>query len=252
MGKDGKDHGAYADRVREDTLKYAQELLGENEKLRAFARTLEADQQRLQAEVAALRDELTGQRRDQERLKGDLAVIEKENRHFSEGYVEVERRNSNLAQLYGASYRLHGTLDRRDVLTVIREIIANLVGSEQIAIFAVTPDGTALTLEDAVGVEVPFPDIPLGAGCIGRCAREGEICVPGRDDRLPHEADLSACIPLMLDGEATGAIAIFRLLPQKPGIEDLDREIFELLATHAATALYCATLHARVAAGFGG
>jgi hypothetical protein len=53
---------------------------------------------------------------------------------------------------------------------------------------------------------------------------------------------------LTLDGRVTGAIAIFKLLPQKAGIEDLDREIFELLATHAATALYCTGLHAKLAA----
>jgi hypothetical protein len=43
----------------------------------------------------------------------------------------------------------------------------------------------------------------------------------------------------------SGAIALFRLLPQKSGIEAVDRELFELLATHAATALHCARLHAR-------
>ena len=46
----------------------------------------------------------------------------------------------------------------------------------------------------------------------------------------------------------TGAIAIFRLLPQKTGFEEVDRELFELLATHAATALYCTALHARLGA----
>jgi hypothetical protein len=52
---------------------------------------------------------------------------------------------------------------------------------------------------------------------------------------------------LSLDGRVTGAIAIFRLLPQKAGIEDVDRELFGLLATHAAVALYCSALHAKVA-----
>ena len=42
-------------------------------------------------------------------------------------------------------------------------------------------------------------------------------------------------------------IAIFGLLPQKGGIEDLDRELFDLLATQAAFALYCTGLHAKVA-----
>ena len=45
-----------------------------------------------------------------------------------------------------------------------------------------------------------------------------------------------------------GAIAIFRLLPQKAAVEDLDRELFDLLATQAGMALHCAALHARLAA----
>jgi hypothetical protein len=35
-----------------------------------------------------------------------------------------------------------------------------------------------------------------------------------------------------------------RLLEQKRSIEPVDYELFDLLATHAATALYCANLHA--------
>jgi len=45
----------------------------------------------------------------------------------------------------------------------------------------------------------------------------------------------------------TGAIVIFRLLTQKPGLEEVDHEIFDLLASQAATALYCTRLHARLA-----
>jgi hypothetical protein len=49
----------------------------------------------------------------------------------------------------------------------------------------------------------------------------------------------------------TGAIALFRLLPQKAGFQAVDRELFDLLATHAATALYCSGLHARLTATVG-
>jgi len=42
-------------------------------------------------------------------------------------------------------------------------------------------------------------------------------------------------------------IALFTLLAHKPGLADVDRELFELLGTQAATALYCADLHAEAA-----
>jgi GAF domain-containing protein len=38
-------------------------------------------------------------------------------------------------------------------------------------------------------------------------------------------------------------IAIFRLLVQKPKLEPADRELLDLLATQAGTALYCTRLH---------
>jgi hypothetical protein len=39
---------------------------------------------------------------------------------------------------------------------------------------------------------------------------------------------------------------VFRLLGHKPQLESVDLELFDLLATHAATALYCSDLHARL------
>ena len=83
-----------------------------------------------------------------------------------------------------------------------------------------------------------------------RCARTAEIYLTGRDDNAGlrlEEKDLSACIPLHFDGRLLGVVAIFRLLPQKTGLVALDHELFDLLATHAARALYCTELQSRVA-----
>jgi GAF domain-containing protein len=48
----------------------------------------------------------------------------------------------------------------------------------------------------------------------------------------------------MLDGRVIGAIALFRLLSHKSELADIDREIFDLLATQAGSALYCSRLRA--------
>jgi len=119
------------------------------------------------------------------------------------------------------------------------------------AIFEVAgPDGQ-LVLITSTGIDAaPFRQIPAGHGIIGRAASLGETWVAADDPtaaRRPEESELSACIPLSLNGKVTGAIALFRLFPQKTnGIEAIDRELFELLATHAAVALYCSGLHARL------
>ena len=46
----------------------------------------------------------------------------------------------------------------------------------------------------------------------------------------------------MLGKQAGGAIAVFRLLPQKAGLQPLDRDLLELLRAQAGLALYCTRL----------
>jgi GAF domain-containing protein len=253
MKKDGGEHGAYVRRVREDTQRYAHDLLAENEKLQVSIATLESEKLRLQEQVLRAQQDLAHYQKEQVRLRGELQHIEDESRQFLVRYAEVEQENSNLANLYVASYRLHGTVERREVLAVIQEIIANLVGSEEMAVFEMNPEGSALSLVGSFGIEPERHGMVLvGAGLVGRAVLTGETYIADKDHPeggLPQEAELTACIPLKLDGRVTGAIALFRLLPQKDGFEAVDTELFDLLATHAATALYCSGLHTRLQAG---
>lgn len=259
MAQGDREHGAYVHKVREDTQRYIQTLLDENARLRRVTVTVESDKERLQEEklrlteqVLKLREELESFRENQARLQKELAEIEAENQQFSNQYVEVEQRNNDLANLYVASYRLHGTLDREQILTAIQEIIINLIGCEEIAIFETEPDGSALKLVSAFGIDDDsLSSIPRGQGILGRVARSGRMWVAGEDDggdRAANERTLTAVLPLQLDGKVTGLIAVFRLLPQKgERLEDLDRELFDLLATQAATSLYCITLRDKLA-----
>ena len=74
----------FIEKITNDNREYVQSLLDENH--------------RLNTQLASLKDRLT--------------AIEEESRDFSARYVEVEQQNTNLANLYVASYQLHGTLDR--------------------------------------------------------------------------------------------------------------------------------------------
>jgi hypothetical protein len=196
----------------------------------AYARRLGADNHRwaldLLAENVRLRD----------RLMALQAEMEQQSRKYSEEYVEVEKRNNTLLNLYVATYRLHGTIDRAEVVESIRDIVANLVGCEEQALFEME-DGR-LRLVDFVGIDPDkWREVSLGQGPVGQAAQSGDIYVaeqPATDDVSP-----TACVPLKLNGEVTGAIALFRMLPQKPVLEESDTELFDLLVTHAATALYC-------------
>ena len=177
-------------------------------------------------------------------LRERVQTIEEESRSFSARYVEVEQQNTNLANLYVASYQLLGTLDRDRILEAIKEIVINLIGSEELAIFELT--NGRLELAGSFGLDqAEWASVALGHGIVGLCGETGvrfltgEVLQPsGREEKL------TACIPLKLDDQVVGAIAIFSLLPQKPGLEPVDLELFDLLASHAASALYCTRLAA--------
>ncbi|HYR27767.1 MAG TPA: diguanylate phosphodiesterase, partial [Thermoanaerobaculia bacterium] len=149
-------------------------------------------------------------------------------------------QSGNLANLYVASYQLHNSVDRDAVLTAIQEIVINLIGSEQLAIYERRGDGPF-----RIAASFGFDGEALAATVGGEFAVEklGE----GHVFRDPaHMQPLTACVPLRIDGRDMGAILIFRLLDHKPELQPVDHELFDLLAVHASTALYCASLHAEL------
>lgn len=216
--KDSRKSGDYALRIHGDNQKFVQELLAENERLRA--------------EVSSLRL--------------DKASTQADNRRFSSRYVDLEQRTNNLLNLYVASYRLHGALNRKELLEIVQEIVINLIGSEEMAVFSVNGKDGSLHLEYVFGMEEDrCRRIAQGNGIVARSVRSGARVIDPKGDKvgLPEEKNITASIPLMVEGKVVGLIAIFTLLAQKPGIEELDHELFDLLANQAAVAFYCAGLH---------
>lgn len=243
---DNKGHSeAYVRKVTAANREYVRELLQDNEKLRGSVVRLERQCEDLARRAEALRSELDRHLVDEGRLQQNITAVEQENREHTQRYLEVEQQNSNLANLYVASYRLHSTLDRQEVIATIQEILANLVGSEEIGLFESDSAGRGLDLIASVGIdEQQYKRIVFGAGRLGQLAARGRIYVANPSEPDRDEERLSACVPLIVDGRVTGCIAIFGLLPQKGPLNELDRELFELLATHSATALYCTRLYA--------
>ncbi|HYM60414.1 MAG TPA: GAF domain-containing protein [Thermoanaerobaculia bacterium] len=235
-------HEKYVHRVQEETKRYTHDLLAENQRLQLIA-------ERLEKECRLLEEEVARRRAERLQLLEQLRTFEDQSRTFAEQYTEVEQQNANLANLYVASYRLHSTLDKSEVLAAIQEIIINLIGSEEIAIFERAEGSDMLSLVASVGVdEAEYSAVRLGRGVIGSAAATGEIYIRTNGAAAVQEnTGLTACIPLVLQGRVLGVVAVFRLLQQKSGVEAIDRELFDLLGTHAAVALYCTTLHAQIA-----
>ena len=223
---------SFISNAREEQQQYVNGLLRENEKLRAIAAMLETDVERAEERQRAATAEL-------ERLRARFDEIADENQRFTERYQYIEEQSSNLANLYVASYQLHTGVDRATVLTTIQEIVINLIGSEQLAIYQ--RDGEEFRLAASFGLEEAQVMATVGGEFAVERLGEGHI-FHEPSDRQP----LTACVPLRIDEQVIGAILVFRLLEHKQSLETVDHELFELLAVHAATALHCATLHAQL------
>jgi len=225
----------FVEKAASDMREYVQSLLDENQRLNKLAAELQLALSQRQTIEAMLKDR--------------VAAIEEESRRFSERYLEVEQQNANLANLYVASYQLNGTLDRERVIQAVKEIIINLIGCEELAIWEMDEELGALVLAGSFGIDRGrWASVGIGSGLVGKAAESGERFIASHAGGDRAGAELTACIPLKLDERVVGVIGIFSLLQQKQGLEPVDFELFDLLASHAATSLFC-TRPAGVAVG---
>jgi GAF domain-containing protein len=196
------------------------------------------ENQSLRAEVAALRAE-------NEQLKASLARQREDESWRAQRQGLVEAEFAHLVRLRVASQRLHESLNPRELLDILQDLLVNLVGSEMLGIFEVDPTGPALVLQVSLGIDTErFRRLPLGEDDpIGRAARTG---APWLGDLMEEGSAQNptegprACVPLRLGSHVLGMMVLFGLLPHKPRLESEDRELLELLATEGARALYCA------------
>jgi GAF domain-containing protein len=230
---------------------FTQELLRENERLRytivqlqeAVPRDIHAGGSGEEATVLLRRIEQLEQEKAE--IMERIRQVEAENQDFAARYVEIEAENNNLANLYIASYQLHSTLDFREVLQIIIEIIINLIGAEEFAVMILDEKICELRAVASEGVTCEeLPVVRLGDGIIGEQARTGDNYFV-KDVAAYHRDFLNpmVCIPLKIKERVIGVIVIYTLLVQKKEFAPVDYELFTLLAGHAATAIFSAKLY---------
>lgn len=224
---------------------FTEELMSENERLRYRVVQLEAENMNvpelLMKEVERLRVENVQMAQKLEFLNRKFMKVEAENKDFAQRYVEVEEQNESLANLYVASHRLHSTLDSSEVVECIKEILLNMIGSEDFGLFVVDDESGQLIrsgYEGEIAAGAGKERINLGEGAEGIVALEGRPSFKEETGEGP-----CACVPLMIKERIVGVIAIYALLSHKKGLSLLDHKLLELLAGHAASALISSKLY---------
>lgn len=233
----------YVERVREATRALFEDLLESNRRLGLTISVLGREREDAAREdVGELNKRSERWRAEQQSVLEMLETIDRESKKFQEQFHEVERQNANLSTLYAAGHALHSSLNRNAVLAAIQEIVINLVGSEEFAIVAADEELTPLAL---FGVR---PSLLAGlspsSGIIGRALAEQRPLALLRG--MPADATrVRVCIPLALGDKIDGFVLIFGFLPQKDDLSPLDHELFALVGSQAAAALYASEAFAK-------
>jgi GAF domain-containing protein len=172
--------------------------------------------------------------------------------------AELERRRAEQASLAEAGRLLASTLDLREVLDRLMEIARELVGADIARIWlrhAAT--GGEFRLASHAGAMRNAVDESLhlipGEGIVGAITSERRsVVLPDlrRDPRVKHRAWLEAegivsslGVPLVIDGEAVGALMLLSRARREWG--DGEVAVAEALAVAAATAIRNARVYER-------
>ncbi len=189
------------------------------------------EKRRLAAELLEARAEIARLSAEEAGLRQRLAQLDREHRRLSDDYVAVEEQNSELASLLVAVERLHGSADREEALVAVHEIVVDMVGSEELAVYQLDTSG-GFELAHGFGPVDARPDrFAPGDGTLGRVAASGARFVAGRGQPC-EDPELTAAIPLRSADRVAGVLAIWRLLGHKPFLTDLDQRLFSVLESH--------------------
>jgi nitrate/nitrite-specific signal transduction histidine kinase len=194
-------------------------------------------------EEATVRASGTDQRLSE--LERRLSEVETDGKTLSERLVHAENQSAKLMNLYVATYQLHSTLDPGEVQSNIAEIASNLLGAESFVLL--------LRDESTEQCDVVFMEgtdeeglAPYASGLYagGDPMVDAALADGGLRVGTTAGSKAIAVVPLTVQGATVGALVITRLLAHKADFASQDRELLELIAVHAASALFAAQVSA--------
>jgi hypothetical protein len=228
----------------DEARKFFRDLLETNRALRLKSASQDERLAQLAGEVAeARRWQLRAQDLEHEngRLTRELASlterqqeVELEHEDVSGRFALIEEQYVMLANLYVASYQLHATLKYEDVLRVVKEILANLVGVKRMRLYLRTKRGDLLLVAglETLGEGIARLEV-VAEPAISRVMATGESHY-----RTQHEEGPVAVVPLRIRKQTVGVLVIDQLLAHKAELNSTDGQLFDLLGGHVAVAIF--------------
>jgi GAF domain-containing protein len=177
-------------------------------------------------------------------LERRLEAAQDDQEELTAQLVEAENLAGKLMSLYVATYQLHVSLDPVEVQNAIAEIAKDLLGASSFV----------LLIKDEVegGCEVALATgIPPESRFTGNHYHGGDGMVDAtlEDGVLRMESERAtealAAVPLRVEDAIVGAIVILKVVDHKVTPLSEDRDILDLLAAHAASALFAARVYSK-------
>ena len=181
-------------------------------------------------------------------LEARLADVESDRKELSVKLADYEHQVGRLMNLYVATYQLHATLDPAEVQSTIAEIAINLLGAERFVLLfwkaaegesageceiafsqGMEKDESGLYQNGVYAGGNPAVDATLSDGVLRIGPIEGSQAL--------------ACVPLMVQGTTVGALVILKVFDHKEALKAEDRDLLDLIAAHAASALFAARVY---------
>ncbi len=191
--------------------------------------------EQLQAAV----DEAVSLETSEDESEAGLTECEAERRALSGRLDEVERQIGSLMALYVATYQLHASLDPLEVQSTIGEVALNLIGARQFVLLLRDEDRQEFEVASVQGdVDTTWAQAARYAGgdpLIDRALADGQPRFGPMEG-----SNVLAAVPLRVQDVTMGVLVVLALAPHKAGFEKDQRELFELLGAHAASALFAA------------
>jgi GAF domain-containing protein len=152
----------------------------------------------------------------------------------------TESELANLASLYVASSQLHASLDPREVIQTMGQLLLQFVGAGEYVIYNAQGKDLVPVMSEGIPLERLRVE-RVGEGPIGSCFMvQDVVATPERRD----EHSPLATVPLRIGDEPVGCVAVFGLLEQKEALTEPEFELLRMVATQGATALAGARLYA--------
>ena len=182
-----KPRGTWVRKGREEVERTMSEITGVNEQLRLMVAALESDRSELQFKMVHLHEQLMQVREnlaqrvdDHNTLLRRVTELRRDSEAIVRRFSAIETQNASLANLYVVCCQLHSSLDRREVLAAIREIVVNHIGSEGFAIYERRGENRLRLVESSEGAPA-LREVAFGEGVIGKAAASGEAFLSNAD-----------------------------------------------------------------------